>query len=200
LLRGGDEGLEQWRWRRDDQAQVPIDLSGADLRGAKLASIVLYRVKLDGADLRESDLSGSCLDQLVRVNLDGAILAQAYVFHLTDCSARNADFSNVRLNPAVIVRTDFTSAKLTHVQGGYTRSEQAIFRDADLTGALLQESTFPGADFAGATLTRAFLDKCDFTGNQFPRSQSLPDEPLSVQSRQRRPERGKPGRGQSRRR
>src|SRR5262245_36539456 len=50
LLRAGDEGLEQWRRRHGDQARVVIDLSGADLRGAKLTDIVLYRVKLDGAD------------------------------------------------------------------------------------------------------------------------------------------------------
>jgi len=166
LLQGGDEGLEQWRMRRDDQAQVPIDLSGADLHGAKLSGIVLYRVRLDGADLRGADLSGSCLGELVRVNLDGALLRGAYVPHLTDCSARNADFSGVRFNPAVIVRTDFTGAKLT-VDGSYTRSEQAVFRDADLTRAQLQDSTFPKADFAGANLTGAFLDKCDLTNANF---------------------------------
>jgi uncharacterized protein YjbI with pentapeptide repeats len=167
LLRSGDAGLEQWRQRRDDQPRVPIDLSGAELRGAKLTGIVLYRVKLDGADLSGADLSGSCLDNLVRVNLDGARLPRAYVFHLTDCSARNADFSNVRLNPAVIVRTDFTGATLTGVEGSYTRSQQAVFRAADLTGALLQESTFSRADFGGANLSRAFLDRCDLAGASF---------------------------------
>jgi uncharacterized protein YjbI with pentapeptide repeats len=167
LLRAGDAGLEQWRLRRGDQSMVPIDLSGGDLRGCKLTNIILYRVKLDGADLSGADLSGSSLGNLIRVNLDGAHLAGAYVPHLTDCSARQADFSHVRFNPAVIVRTDFTGAKLTAVQGSYTRSEQAVFRDADLTGALLQESTFSGADFAGANLTRSFLDKCDLAGARF---------------------------------
>jgi uncharacterized protein YjbI with pentapeptide repeats len=167
LLRGGDEGLEQWRRRRDDQARVPIDLSGAKLRGAKMAGIVLYRVNLEGADLRGADLSGSSLGELVRVNLDGAILPQAYVPHLTDCSARKADFSSVRFNPAVIIRTDFTGAKLTGVSASYTRSEQAVFRHADLTGASFEDSTFLKADFAGANLTRAILDKCDLTGASF---------------------------------
>src|SRR5262245_37065252 len=51
LLRGGEEGLAQWRRRRNDQARVPIDLSGVNLRGARLTDIILYRVKLDGADL-----------------------------------------------------------------------------------------------------------------------------------------------------
>lgn len=167
LLRGGDEGLEQWRLRRDGQSQVPIDLSGVDLRGTKLTGIVLYRVKLDDADLCGADLSGSSLGELVRVNLDGARLTGAYVPHLTDCSARSADFSNVRFNPAVIARTDFSGAKLTHVCGSYTRSEQAVFRDADLTGAMLQDSTFPEGNFDGANLTRAFLDQCDLSGATF---------------------------------
>jgi uncharacterized protein YjbI with pentapeptide repeats len=164
MLRGGEEALEQWRWRRDDQSQALIDLSGANLRGAKMTGIVLYRVNLEGADLSGADLSGSSLGELVRVNLDGAILSQAYVPHLTDCSARKADFGGARFNPAVIVRTDFTGARLTGVQGGYTRSERTIFRDADLTRALLQDSSFLQADFAGANLTRVFLDHCDLTG------------------------------------
>jgi uncharacterized protein YjbI with pentapeptide repeats len=167
LLRGGDDGLVQWRLRRDDQAQVPIDLSGVDLRGAKLTGSVLYRVKLDGADLRGADLSGSNLGELVRVNLDGALLPNAYVPHLTDCSARHTDFSNVRFNPAVIVRTDFTGAKLANVFASYTQSEQAVFCEADLTGALLQDSAFPGGNFDGANMTRAFLDNCDLTAATF---------------------------------
>ncbi len=167
LLRGGEEGLEQWRWLRNDQARVPIDLSGADLRGAKLSGIVLYRVKLEGADLSGADLSRSCMDELVRVNLDGAHLPGAYVFHLTDCTAQQADFSGVRFNPAVIVRTDFTGAKLPRVEGSCTRSEHAIFRNADLSDASLHDSTFLNADFACANLTRAFLDKCDLTGANF---------------------------------
>jgi uncharacterized protein YjbI with pentapeptide repeats len=164
LLRGGDAGLEQWRLRRNTQSQDPIDLSGVDLRGAKLTGIVLYRVKLDDADLRDAELSGSSLGDLVRVNLDGARLPGAYVPHLTDCSARHADLSNVRFNPAVIVRTDFTGAKLADVFGSYTRSEQVVFRDADLTRAQLQNSMFPEANFDGANLTQAFLDNCDLTG------------------------------------
>jgi len=167
LLRGGDEGLAQWRRRRDDQARAPIDLSGVDLRGTKLTGIILYRVKMDGADLSGADLSGSGFEQLNHVNLDGALLCGAYVPHLVDCTARKADFSNVRFNPAVIVRTDFTGAKLTDVEGSYTRSEGAVFRNADLTHAELRESTFFSADFAGANLTRSILDECDFTGANF---------------------------------
>jgi uncharacterized protein YjbI with pentapeptide repeats len=168
LLRGGDEGLAVWRLRRrDDKSRVPIDLFGAKLPGAKLTNIVLYRVNLDSADLSGADLSGSCLGELVRVNLDGALLPGAYVPHLTDCSARNADFTNVRFNPAVLVRTDFTGAKLLRVEGSWTRSEEADFRDADLTGALLQNSTFARCDFAGANLTDAYLNDCDLTGAVF---------------------------------
>jgi uncharacterized protein YjbI with pentapeptide repeats len=170
LLRGGDEGLEQWRLRRNDMSQTPIDLSGVDLRGANLSHIVLYRVNFEGADLSGSDLSRSSLGELVRVNLDGAMLPGAYVPHLTDCTARNADFSGVRFNPAVVVRTDFTGSNLSRVEGSYTRSEQAVFRDADLSRAMLQDSAFVGAVFDGANLANAFLEDCDLTGATFRRA------------------------------
>src|SRR5262249_32184753 len=132
----------------------------ANLRGLKLSHIVLYGVNLDGADLSGADLSSSHLGELTRVNLDGANLRDAHVPHLTDCSARDADFSVVRFNPAVIVHTDFTGAKLPRVSGSYTVSEWAIFRNADLSEAMLQNSKFTEVDFAGANLTRAFLDEC----------------------------------------
>jgi uncharacterized protein YjbI with pentapeptide repeats len=167
LLRGGAEGLAQWRLRRDSGSQTPIDLSGSDLRGAKLNNIVLYRVKLDGADLFGADLSGSSLGELVGVNLDCALLPRAYVPHLTDCTARCSDFGGVRFNPAVIVRTVFTAAKLVGADGACTRSEQAVFREADLTRAYLPDSTFLRADFTGANLTGAQLDHCDLTGSTF---------------------------------
>jgi uncharacterized protein YjbI with pentapeptide repeats len=159
LFRAGDEGLAQWR-RVRGHTRSPIDLRWANLRGHKLSDIVLYGVNLDGADLSGADLSSSHLGELTRVNLDGAKLCETYVPHLTDCSARNADFTGARFNPAVIVHTDFTGAKLPRVSGSYTVSEWAIFRNADLSEAMLQNSKFTEADFAGANLTRAFLDEC----------------------------------------
>ncbi|MCA9069872.1 MAG: pentapeptide repeat-containing protein, partial [Planctomycetaceae bacterium] len=167
LLTGGEEGLAEWRLRRDDLSETPIDLSGADLRGRKLNQIVLYRVKLDDADLEGADLSGSCLGELVRVNLDGALLKGAYVPYLVDCSLRGADLTHVRLNPAVITRSDFTGAKLTRINGSYTVSQRAIFQEADLTRAELDNSSFLEANFDRANLTEAQLDRCDLTGASF---------------------------------
>ncbi len=170
LLLGGEAGLVQWRLRRNDEFWSPIDLSGVNLRGATLNQIVLYGVSFDGADLSDADLSGSSLGAFIRVTLDGANLSGAFVYHLTDCSARGADLSGARLSQTVLVRTDLTGARLTHADGYSIQSEEAVFRDANLNGATLRESTFVRAIFDGADLSRTFLDEGDFRGATFRRA------------------------------
>ena len=170
LLLGGEVGLAQWRLRRNDEFWSPIDLSGVNLRGAMLTRTVLYGVNFDGADLSDADLSGSSLGEFVRVTLDGANLSGAFVYHLTDCSARGADLSGARLSQTVITRTDLTGARLTRADGYSIQSEGAVFRDANLTGATLRDSTFVRATFDGADLSRTFLDEGDFRGSTFRRT------------------------------
>ena len=121
----------------------------------------------DGADLHDTDLSHSYLDPLNKVCLDGARLCGGSATHFTDCSVRNADLSNTRLNPAEIVGSDFSGARLAGVSGSFTVARDTIFRNAHLCKAGLGESKFPGCDFAGADLTNADLGKCDFTGANF---------------------------------
>lgn len=170
LLLGGEAGLAQWRLRRNDEFWTPIDLVGANLRGATLTHIVLYGVNFDGADLSDADLSGSSLGEFVRVALDRAKLSGAYVPHLTDCSARAADLSGARLSQTTLGRSDLTGARLSGADGYSIRSEGAVFRDADLTGATLRDSAFVLANFDGADLSRAFLDEGDFRSATFRRT------------------------------
>lgn len=167
LLRGGDEGLALWRSLRDDMQYPPLELPGVDLRGCNLTHIVLYGVNLEGADLREADLTGSSLSELVRVNLDGANLAGAYVPQIADCTARNANFERVRFGNGIIDRTDFTGAKMTAASGNHTRSVRTVFRDADMTRTSFQDGTFAEGDFSGANLDDAHFENSDLSGCVF---------------------------------
>ena len=58
------EGVEVWNLWREDNPDVKIDLSDADLSGANLSGSNLRRANLSG-----SNLSNACF---IRANLSGA--------------------------------------------------------------------------------------------------------------------------------
>ena len=204
LLRGGDEGLEQWRQRREDHPRTPIDLSGVDLHGAELPHISFYGVNLEGADLSGANLAGSYFDELVRVNLDGATLCSAFLSGLTDCTLREADLSNARFS-GTITRTDLTGAKFTRAHFSSARSEGVVFRDADLSGVSLRKSTLSHSVFDGANLSwglsgwRRFQRRVLSWGRACQRKPHA-SEPHKRGSDRRGFDQGKPARSRSERR
>src|SRR5206468_1767961 len=142
LLRGDRSALERWALRR--KYPLPLDLSGADLRGVKLGSAQLTAVDLRGADLREAHLVYSDLAQLEEVRADGLKFEHAQLQKVRDSSLRNADLGGAFFSylgtTGVIERTDFTGAQLvgTFFQGASLAS--VVFRNANL-----QRANFAGA-------------------------------------------------------
>ena len=70
------EGVEVWNLWREDNPDVKIDLSDADLSGANLSGTDLSEAKLIGVNLREANLSRV---RALRTNFDGATLTGACI-------------------------------------------------------------------------------------------------------------------------
>lgn len=141
MLRGEIKtGVERWnRWRARYQGPrgerfpaqlVGIDLSGMDLREARLAVLDLTEARLAGADLSKVDLFDTVFR---RADLRGANLSGARCYRTV---FSGADLRNARLG------VDLTSA----------RFDGADLRDADLSGADLRYADLGGADLRGARL------------------------------------------------
>ncbi len=111
------ETLEETRLSRasvhsGDPAQQPrtarVDLSGADLSGAKMVGANLSRVDFSEANLAGADLSETLL--------------LGTVFRGTDLTAAN-------LHGAAVAGADFTGATLTNVRSGGLKGSAAILPD-----------------------------------------------------------------------
>jgi uncharacterized protein YjbI with pentapeptide repeats len=122
-------------------------LRGADLRGI-LSPTYLYKVELDGADLRGTNFSGSYL-QMVGFNKSN--LERASLRGVT-----GAAFGTVGLAAGVY----FTGANL---------------KGADFTGATLREVSFDYADLRGTDFTGADITGADLTGAKWDETTRWPD-------------------------
>jgi uncharacterized protein YjbI with pentapeptide repeats/energy-coupling factor transporter ATP-binding protein EcfA2 len=123
-------------------------LTGAYLRRAPWAGVLLPSVDLQRADLREADLS--------RANLDHA--------NMTDASLRGARLTGASLHEVFASHVDLVNADLSAAHG-----ERVKFDGARLAGANLQDATLPSAyflkaDLTGANLTGAKLTEAEFLG------------------------------------
>ncbi len=94
LLKGGDEGIREWNYRREADEAIP-DLTGANLRGADLSRAYFRDAILRGAYLRDAILRGANLRgaDLSRANLRGADLEHSECAHTTFA---DVDLSEVR--------------------------------------------------------------------------------------------------------
>jgi uncharacterized protein YjbI with pentapeptide repeats len=118
--------VKVWNAWRDENRDITLDLSGANLREANLhwadlSGAILYHASLSQADLRRADLTRANLGganlgeaNLRWANLTRANLGEAYlcVANLTRANLGEADFSR-----AVIGETVFGETDLTAVQG-----------------------------------------------------------------------------------
>ena len=119
-----------------------IQLSGANLRGARLERANLQTTVLAGADLTHANLSGALM---AGANLADTVLERA--------NLEMADLSGAVLPQARLERADAALATLTAAN-----LEGATLQDADLTGADLSGADLRGADLTGCRVGRASLD------------------------------------------
>ncbi len=142
----------------DDDADLSVDLSdadlsmarlhGADLRNTKLQGVKLRGIKLQGADLSSAWLPGADLRE---AELQGADLREA---KLPGADLREAKLQGADLSSAWLPGADLREAEL---QG-------ADLREAELQGADLREAKLQGADLSSAWLPGADLRKAELQG------------------------------------
>ena len=133
-----NSGVAAWNaWR--EQNPIPVDLSGADIRGADLSGANLIGVNLSGADLSGTNLSG----------------ADFRVANLSGADLREAKLSEADLRGAKLIGADLRGAKLIGADLGQARF---VLRSLDLLGARLSGAMLIEASLRAAHLGRAHLD------------------------------------------
>jgi uncharacterized protein YjbI with pentapeptide repeats len=142
------------------------NLAGAYLDGASWAEIQLFNVRLNDADLSGADLRDAKLDRALaakanfgRAHLNNASLA---LFVGAETDFRGADLAGVRGGYADFQCAKFAGAKLDGAELSGARFVGADLSGASLRGATLNQADFRGAklkwvDFTGADLSKADL-------------------------------------------
>lgn len=125
--------VQEWNEWRDNNRKIKVDLSNADLNGAKLIVANLSHANLWEADLINTNLSYANLHQ---ANLSRAILNNA---NLSGANLIKANFSRANLdesilNDANLIEANFIEANLSRIQAHRTN-----FKGANLTGACIQD-------------------------------------------------------------
>ncbi len=112
------------------------DFSESDLRKAKMISVSLEGVVLDGSNLSRIDLSQANLSHssLIKTNLNLANLTKAI---LTEVNFTNSFLAQANLREAYLEKANFSSAILHGVDFQSSHLAQANFAGADLTQARL---------------------------------------------------------------
>ena len=116
VLRQGADVWNDWRYK---YRSVQVDLSGADLSGARLIKADLSRADLSKANLIEADLIGANLSEanliearLIEALLSGAVLIEA---RLIKANLRGATLTNAWLSGADLRGADLRGADLSRV-------------------------------------------------------------------------------------
>jgi len=166
-----NSGVAAWNaWR--EQNPIPVDLSGADIRGADLSGANLIGVNLSGADLSGTNLSGADFRvanlsgaDLREAKLSGADLRGAKLIGADLGQARfvlrSLDLLGARLSGAMLIEASLRAAHLGRAHLDFGGPSGANLSGADLRGASLS-----GADLSGANLSGANLGQADLSGAQ----------------------------------
>ncbi len=145
-----------------------VHLEGADLREADLTNAKLGGADLTNADLTSAKLNGAELEDsdLRRANLEAADLSGA---DLSGAELREADLSGVVLKHAHLSGAHLAAVidgeniiGSVHLDGADIR--EADLRGTSLRGAVLSQADLSGADLEGADLSRAWLNRAKLDG------------------------------------
>lgn len=167
-------------------SSAPVNLSGAELKGADLAGVLFSRLNLgssffQGANLSQAYLS---LSSMREVNFNGANLSGAIIrgSDLTEAQLENANLSNANLQGSNLKDSNLRNANLTNAYlrggGGHPLRKDYINdkppEPANLFGADLTNADLRGADLDGVDLTHARLFGANFQGANF-RDANIPE-------------------------
>lgn len=149
-----------------------VDLSEANLSGAKLSGVNLSDanlsiVNLSGANLSEANLRNAKLNvaRLSGANLSSAILnnASLNVTNLIRADLSRAQLKGTSLIRAELIRADLSRADLLEANLTSADLREATLRQANLRHANLSEALLKGASLTGANLEMANLNASDLS-------------------------------------
>lgn len=167
-----DEGWRAWNRFREENADVKLDLCGAnfrtkDLREYDLSNCILRGADFSGADLTCANLSNSDFAGVpfVGANLSGA---QVNLAHANQADFSNANLDRARFQNCSAVQINFSGINATDVNLHQTGAMKANLQGANLVRAKLDGSHFNEANFRDtnlqeASLVRVNLAYADFT-------------------------------------
>ncbi len=138
---------------------VEANLKGTELTGANLAE-----ANLEGSDLSYTNMKKSVLTSanLSRTYSQEAVLTDADLVevNLGYADFTNSDLGRANLTGSILVKVNFSQAKL---QGARLSGIDA--NDVDMTAADLTESDMSESNLSGANLSAADLSGADLTGS-----------------------------------
>jgi uncharacterized protein YjbI with pentapeptide repeats len=144
-----------------------LDLSTADLSGANLSGLDLSRFDLSGASLSRANLNGA---NLHGANLQGADLSRAKLcgldfreFDFNGANLQGADLSGTNLSGLDLSRFDLSGANLQGADLSGTNLSGLDLSRFDLSGANLSGTNLSGANLSGTNLSGANLSGLDLS-------------------------------------
>ncbi len=131
LLRSGAHNWNKWR---ESHPQITPSLDGADLREVDLSGANLDSAACSDADFSRANLTGASLRHadLTRAHLVAADLTAA---DLENAGARFANFRDATLQRANLCLANFQGADLRGASLQFARLGYTVLADVDLTGA-----------------------------------------------------------------
>lgn len=158
------QGVDVWNKWREENPDVKIDLSDADLGKSSLSGVNLSQVRLRRANLFRADLR--------RANLCKANLGKANLFeaNLMDADLGKASLRDANLGHANFVGANLFEASLREAELRKSDLSNANLAEADLFGAKISLANLGCADLSGANLMCANLDQADLSGANLSRA------------------------------
>jgi uncharacterized protein YjbI with pentapeptide repeats len=149
--------LEEANLSTEEKGEFPvINLEGANLREVDLSGTLLNGTALYKADLSKANLSGAYLENayLSEADLSDADLSNA---GLSKANLSYADLRDAGLYSAVLSDADLSNADLSIANLESAYLSEADLSDADLSKATLVFAVLSGADLSDADLSGAYL-------------------------------------------
>ena len=166
------QGVEVWNRWREDNVGVDADLSGIDLKRAKLNRINLFRATLTGVNFYGVEMNWADLKEanLKRANLRNASFGESYVDHadlsysvLAETNFGHAYMSGSNLSNSDLKGTKFINADLKDVD----------FTDSTLNHANLLFANVTMANFTGASFENVKIGSTNFGYNNLSDAKQL---------------------------
>ncbi|PWK53308.1 pentapeptide repeat-containing protein [Pleionea mediterranea] len=150
-------GKDAWNQWRNDNANISINLTGADFSNKDLSGFDFTEANLSYCNFSKADLEGA---NFISANLQHAL------FNFANLGGANfiaTEMAHADLTLAIVKGAKFLTAQLAHCNFSYVdftgHSLQGMdFRRAKLSGAVLRNQTLKSMNFAEADLSQ-----CDLT-------------------------------------